>query len=336
MHTSGVESLVLNWNKLAMENLREEKYTEAHRLLEKAEELLKYPDNTDSSKLLAITYNNFGCFYKKTEKYSISLKYLFKALDVEISSIFDRTNVAGTHLNICAVFSALNLHSKALTHGILATKLLKEATGIEHNISTMTSLIIALHNTGLEYEFLRDNDNALATYKCGMDLAIKNLGGEHPITNELLKSYYNLISKTSEKSHSNIINERIIKKKSEALPNLKSLERRNKSVNASNKTSTQIISKKESRTSSNKTFLENQTIKKQLPSLERTKIVNKRSKKIIKDLKIKNLEEKINELQVQISHYQKKYEELEENTFKPKSNKIKLFKYIEEDINEEY
>ena len=314
MHKSGVEPLVLNWNKLAMENLREEKYSESFRLLKKAEELLRYPDGTDPSKLLAITYNNFGCFYKKTDKYTLALKYLFLALDIEISSVIDKTNLAGTHLNICSVYSLMNQHQKALSHGILSTKLLKEANDIDNNLSTMTSLIISLHNTGFEYELLKDIDNSLATYKCGVDLAMKHLGPEHPITLALAKSFHNLKSKPSEK---HIIKKSakkisVTRKTKGELPIIKALSHRNRSVGSNSKLSTQVVSKEGLRTNSNKTFCEAKVMRKQLPSLGNTRTVMKRSKKIIKDTKIHGLEDKITDLQNQISLYQQKYQKLEE------------------------
>ena len=316
MHKSGVESLVLNWNKLAMENLREEKYSEAFRLLQKSEELLKYPDGTDSSKLLAITYNNFGCFYKKTQKYSIALKYLFRALEIEISSTIDKTNLAGTHLNICTVYSTTNQHSKALSHGILAVKLLKEANDFDKNLSTMTSLIIALHNTGLEYEFLRDFDNAINTYKCGMDLGIKYLGNDHPITTTLFKSYYNSVSGQSNNDSKPQI--KLFKGKNEGLPNINSLSFRNKRNKSSKKFKTQILNSAGARTGSDKGFGEEKNKRKHLPSLEKPKTVAKRSKRVVNDIKVQGLEGKISELQNQILAFQRKYKDLEEKAFNSK------------------
>jgi tetratricopeptide (TPR) repeat protein len=317
MHKSGIEPLVLNWNKLAMENLREENYSEALRLLQKAEELLKYPDGNDSSKLLGITYNNFGCFYKKYQKYSMALKYLFKALDIEINSVFDKTNLGGTHLNICAVYSAINQHSKALSHGISSVKLLKEASEIDKSLSTMTSLVVALHNTGLEYELLRDFSSSKETYKCAMDLAIRNLGSDHPITGAVSKSYYNLQSKSSETYFK--VRSSIQDKKSNQLPSLKTLSARNKSVESNSKLSSRV-SRNGQRTTSNKTINSNKTTKKELPLLPKPKTVKKRSKKIINDLKVQGLEDKILELQNQISLFQQKYKDFEKNTFEPKVN----------------
>lgn len=47
-------------------------------------------------------------FIKRTGKLKVSLRYLKKALQIEIYTLNDKTNIAGTHLNICAILSAMN------------------------------------------------------------------------------------------------------------------------------------------------------------------------------------------------------------------------------------
>ena len=44
----------------------------------------------------------------RISKPKVSLKYLKKALQVEIITLNDKSNIAGTHLNICAILSSLN------------------------------------------------------------------------------------------------------------------------------------------------------------------------------------------------------------------------------------
>ena len=307
MHKSGVEPLVLNWNRLAMDHLREDQLPEALKLLHKAEELLKYPDGTDLSKLQAITYNNLGCYYRKSHKYPTALKYLTKALDIEVNSISDKTNIAGAHLNICSVLSSMSQHEKALSHGILAIKYLKDANEIEKTSTTLVSLIVALNNTGYEYEVLKEKDNALSTYKCGLDLAVKHLGQDHQITAALFKSYSNLLSSSSNTNKSKV---QIMKKKTQALPNLKSLTIRNKSLATKSKFINSVYDKSGQRTGSNKIFAEN-VDRKNLPAIDKPRTVVKRQKRVIRDDKVLGLEEKIAELQNQISVFQKKYKNLE-------------------------
>lgn len=321
MYKSDIEPLILNWNRLAMENLKDSKFQEAYNLLQKAEDLLKHPENSSFSKLIAITNNNLGCYYKKIQKFQTALEYLFKALNLEIKTIYDKTNVAGTHLNICAAYSLLNQHGKALSHGIMATKLLKESHEVDESLSTLTSLIIALNSTGFEYELLKEYDNALVTYKCGLDLAGKNLGSEHPVTGALAKAYKNILLLRSEKT----LDKRIFvnKRGSAGLPRIKTLSKRNKSVETNKKfyLTGEEGKYKGNRTSSNKAFDEKTGGKKRLPKIDKPLTVPKRARQIFEDKKIQGLEEKIAELQNQIEIFQIKCRKLEERTVKPKIDK---------------
>jgi hypothetical protein len=71
---------------------------------------LEYTQNKENltiNRLLGITYNNFGCYYRRNNKPTTALEFLKKALQIEVYSIGDSATVAGTHLNICAVFSGM-------------------------------------------------------------------------------------------------------------------------------------------------------------------------------------------------------------------------------------
>ena len=188
----GVEALVLNCNKLAMDHLRVEQFDEAFNLLRRAEEMLRYPDDTPGKlRLLAITLNNLGCFYKRSSKPNVALKYLQQALEIEVKTSNDRTNVAGTHLNICAIKSQLNKHESALQHAKQALFLLS-SPGFEFTPNSVTTLAIAYHNAGVEYEFLTETGEAAKAYHSGWELAKQHLGTSHPLTHSLEKSYRNV------------------------------------------------------------------------------------------------------------------------------------------------
>ncbi len=82
----------------------------AYELLKKAE-ILTSPsgyitDKRMRMKLRAVTFNNFGCFYKRRGKLHAALQYLAKALKIELTSE-EVDNPAGTHLNLCATLSQL-------------------------------------------------------------------------------------------------------------------------------------------------------------------------------------------------------------------------------------
>ena len=66
-------------------------------------------------KLFSLTLNNFGCYYKKQRKPNSALKYLKAALNLERADKgITKVELAGTYLNLCAIYSGLNRHSDAV------------------------------------------------------------------------------------------------------------------------------------------------------------------------------------------------------------------------------
>lgn len=100
--------------------LNPEQFSEAFDYFKQSEKLLNSelaidPSNLQLNKLAGIVYNNLACYYKKylskkfrTNKPKISLIYLTKALELEISIVEDWAATASTHLNICAIHSYLH------------------------------------------------------------------------------------------------------------------------------------------------------------------------------------------------------------------------------------
>lgn len=180
-----LEPLILNYNKVAMDHLRSQNYSAALQFLKRAQELLDFPA---SSSLLAITYNNLGCYYKKTGKNALALQHLNRALALEANSPAEKTNLAGTHLNVCTILSQLGSHEAALQHAQTAISLLREAQHSDCPPNTATTMIIALHSVAVEYELLCKLPKALETFRAALSLALKQLGAKHPLTESLKKS----------------------------------------------------------------------------------------------------------------------------------------------------
>ncbi len=65
-----------------MNSLTKKEYDLTKKLLKKAE-LYAAKD----SHALAITYNNYGCLFRKTNKLRSSLTYLLKALEIEYKNL---------------------------------------------------------------------------------------------------------------------------------------------------------------------------------------------------------------------------------------------------------
>ena len=121
----GSEHPMLAKNKEAMDLLKINDFQGALRILKETEQSIKQGETNDMTvTLLGITYNNLGCYYKKRNKPNVALKYLEQALNIEMETEPDNINVAGTHLNLCAILSQVRKHGRALHHAKEALKLL--------------------------------------------------------------------------------------------------------------------------------------------------------------------------------------------------------------------
>jgi tetratricopeptide (TPR) repeat protein len=185
---SELEAIVISCNKQAMENLHSENFEAAHQHLSRAEQLLKRHKHFDNRKrLMAITCNNQGCFFKRVGELELALQYLKEALELEKEGEDEFVNKAGTLLNICAILSQTGKHEEALQNALKALRLLKNRD--DNSTNTVTTLVIAYHNTGVELECLNQRQEAALTFKQGWDLAKDCLGLRHPLTSSLKKSY---------------------------------------------------------------------------------------------------------------------------------------------------
>lgn len=182
-----LDGKVLKLNKQAMDFLHNEEYEKSIKTLKECEKLLidyKLPKSND---LWGITYNNFGCLYKKVGNIKAALFYLTKASEMEIRTNYDATNLASTHLNISAILSSVNNHEGSLIHALAALKTLQ--TFVSNSINYSVSIVIAYHSIGVENEHLRKYTEALAAYKKGWEVAEKELGPDHKLTETLKKSF---------------------------------------------------------------------------------------------------------------------------------------------------
>ena len=107
-------------NLIAMIFLQKDKYDACLEFLKKGEIL-----SQKSKKFKALTYNNLACFYRRTGKLRIALKYLERALAIEFK-LPNQDSIADTHLNVCAVLSQLNRHEEALEHVLMSIVLLQD------------------------------------------------------------------------------------------------------------------------------------------------------------------------------------------------------------------
>lgn len=190
METNKSEGLALQYNKLAMDHLHAARPAEALTLLLKADSLVRsLPVSQAQAKLRAITLNNLGCFYKRAAQPQKAMEYLEAALDLDETEETDGTNLAGTHLNICAIKSQLGDHQQAYRHAQAALTLLS-STALAHSPNLQTTLVVAHHNAGVELEYLQQTQRAVDEYREGLEVARDHLGPGHPLTVSLQKSYF--------------------------------------------------------------------------------------------------------------------------------------------------
>jgi hypothetical protein len=141
-------------------------------------------------KLRAVTFNNFGCFYKRRGKLHAALQYLAKALKIELTSE-EVDNPAGTHLNLCATLSQLGRHGPALEHAQCALELLeamqdtREKKGEEGGaggrgaMDDGSIMAIAWHNMAVEQEHLQMIEASLHSYEQAVIVAEREWGAGH-------------------------------------------------------------------------------------------------------------------------------------------------------------
>ena len=163
MSDNELEEFILHLNRDAMNHLKDDNFSLALKTLQEADKMLKTVDSNSNHKLQAITLNNFGCFYKRVNKPNVALKFLNKACENESIEPIDNVNLAGTLLNICAIYSQLGKHDIALENGCKALHLVEKCESASPNL--VSTLIIGYHNTGVEYEFLNYLKEAVECYK---------------------------------------------------------------------------------------------------------------------------------------------------------------------------
>ena len=181
LSTKQKEEVVIGYNKLAMEQLQQENYENTMSYLKQALMGIKViPEESGKSKLMAITFNNLGCLFKRTLNFSEALKYLYKAVNLENKLPNDSATIAGAHLNICSILSQQGEHGKAIRHGLRSIFLLKAV--FKDQPKHIATLIIAYHNVGTEYQLLKQLEDAEDCLKVGLKISQEYLGPQHNLT----------------------------------------------------------------------------------------------------------------------------------------------------------
>jgi tetratricopeptide (TPR) repeat protein len=126
--------LVGEYNVVGMRFLQKGRLQDCGELLKRAMNLLhsKLGDRETRLRLLAITYNNLSCHYKRKGLMKMALQHAEKAREIEeVAPEVD--NPATTLLNLCAILSRLGRHREALAHAHKALQVCEAGPTLQQN-----------------------------------------------------------------------------------------------------------------------------------------------------------------------------------------------------------
>lgn len=188
MSEVNIENLVLDCNRLALENLSKGNAKACLHLLKRAQDLLKTPDFPESrERLQIITFNNLGCYHKACQKYNLALQSFLKALDLKSDYLLDKHQAAEVHINICFIREIFAQYDNLVVHSKRALELLSQVPECKKGMVPLVYLYIGKGYLGLD-----NRKSAVLYLKQGLEISYKELGHSHPTTAELLKHYLTL------------------------------------------------------------------------------------------------------------------------------------------------
>jgi tetratricopeptide (TPR) repeat protein len=198
MRTSkgNTDQFVLTANRSALHSVQSLDFPKAWACLKAAENRLASKEAEhlpNRLQLLALTYNNFSCYFKRKMKLPAAMQFLSQALMLETASTEAPTAIAATHLNISAVYSEMGVHQKALEHAEFGLDLMVR---FGENETEAANVVIAHYNVAAEMEHLGRRKECIETYSKGVEVALKRLGEDHPLTTKIKSALSIVLSKS--------------------------------------------------------------------------------------------------------------------------------------------
>lgn len=176
-----IEDSIIASNKSAIEHLKKEKYDHAMFFLNQALLTAKsLKDSQQKYNLLAMTYNNLGCYLKRLKKPLQALEYFTKSCEISKLCESNTANLTCSHLNISKIYSEQDDHEKALRHALKSLFLLRH--NFVQNKTLVSSLVIAYQAVGIEYQYLKQIKDSKECYETGLNLSMNHLGKNHEVT----------------------------------------------------------------------------------------------------------------------------------------------------------
>ncbi|KAL4158670.1 hypothetical protein PRNP1_004446 [Phytophthora ramorum] len=142
-----------------------------------------------------ITLNNLACHAKHSGKPIAAVKFLERALKLQIKSqaTIPASEIALTRLNLCAVLSQLDRHAAAAAHAKAAVTQLS-ALGDSENLSIDIAqlLLVATYNLAVELEHLCDLDAAWRQYESVLTVATR-----YQVQNDIVQGVRGILAQGS-------------------------------------------------------------------------------------------------------------------------------------------
>lgn len=139
------EQIILNSNKAALQLLKVSDFPSAKTYLDTCLNILSSKYLPNSKKLLGITLNNYGCYYKRQGLLEKSLKLFHKSIQASTQA---GSNVSETFLNISNVLSQNSNHAEALQAAYNAIK------SLDSNKKNTKLAVLAYKAMASEFKFL--------------------------------------------------------------------------------------------------------------------------------------------------------------------------------------
>ena len=181
------ENKIISLNELGLQLLET---NAAHSIYYLNQALLKsrcLVNSINKNKLLAMTYNNLGCYYNTVNQPVRALEYFQKSSRLGRLKGSDAKSIAYSHLNIAGILSKQNNHEKALRHALKSIHYLK--SNLDLTANNIITLITANQVVLMEYLSLDQKNDAKLCCEETLELSYKTLGKKHPKSQEISEFY---------------------------------------------------------------------------------------------------------------------------------------------------
>ena len=182
------EEQVLQLNKQAIEEIKQENYEKSLNLLKKSLiTVKKIQTEPNKSRILTQLFNTLGNLFKKTSNLNESIKFFLKSVELERNLPEEHKGyIALACLNLCTLYSQASDHQKSIKFGTQAINLLKRLVRLAPKLQN--SLIIAYYNLGNEYKFIGQLPKAEELLIISQDLSTKLFGAGHELTQTIARA----------------------------------------------------------------------------------------------------------------------------------------------------